>query len=210
MTGNSSATLKLAITVKGITAAEAIKIGNSGGKIKSRVLNEVKDTLAVLGIPHDRVEFVPPTGANVSIPPVERVAKATHEPGLPLRQFIRGFLRDHMGLSKIMAHAAADIFMKRWDKKDPATIKRYSQEDVHTREAIFDRKSIEKADEVFKGQVGPDLLARMKNTSPEKLDALEELARIAASGDFRFPDRPTGPVRSGLFGQPERRHESQG
>lgn len=71
------------------------------------------------------------------------------EPGTPLRQFVRGFLRDHLGMSKIVAHTLADLFMKRWRtaRKD-GTAKRYAEEmdDGHTLAATFDRLQAEAVD----------------------------------------------------------------
>lgn len=75
------------------------------------------------------------------------------EAGQPLRLFVRGFLRDHFGLSKIMADSAAEIFMQRWVARDPETEKRYTHEDNHTLAAAFDRRSLAEADRMaFGGQ----------------------------------------------------------
>ena len=75
-----------------------------------------------------------------------------HKPGQPLRLFVRGFLRDHLGFSKIVAHHLADLFMSRWGSaKQDGTEKRYAEEldDKHTLAATFDRKNIEMTDRVL-------------------------------------------------------------
>lgn len=75
------------------------------------------------------------------------------EAGQSLRLFVRGFLRDHFGLSKIMADSAAEVFMQRWVARDPETLKRYEHEDNHTLAAAFDRRSLAEADRMaFGGQ----------------------------------------------------------
>lgn len=71
------------------------------------------------------------------------------KPGEPLRLFVRGFLRDHLGLSKIMADSASYIFMDRWRARDEATVKRYNREDVHTLEAAFNRRTLADTDRVL-------------------------------------------------------------
>lgn len=172
---NMSATVQLTLQIKGLDSADVSRLLLSGPVIKQRLLSEMKDQLARLAIPYNDVQFVEPTRARS-----DGTKSSAHEPGLPLRQFIRGFLRDHMGLSTIMANAAADIFMKRWLKNDPATTKRYAQEDVHTREAIFDRKSVEAADKAFSKQVGPDALARMKASSSATAPKANKMSLLEA------------------------------
>lgn len=68
------------------------------------------------------------------------------ESGLPLRQFVRGFLRDHMGMSKIAAHLMADLFMDRWGKRDAERTARYAREDQHTLAATFTRQAVTEVD----------------------------------------------------------------
>jgi hypothetical protein len=69
------------------------------------------------------------------------MSKQIIETGLPLRTFVRGFLRDHLGMSKIASHLMADLFMERWAKrKATETDVRYlDQDDIHTLEATWHR-----------------------------------------------------------------------
>jgi len=99
------------------------------------------------------------------------------EPGRPLRQFVRGFLRDHLGTSKIVAHLLADLFMKRWDTaKTDGTARRYAEEmdDKHTLAATFDREAAEATD---------------------KMLGMTDRAKA----DMVFPDRPFFDPSSRLF-----------
>jgi hypothetical protein len=64
----------------------------------------------------------------------------------PLRLFLRGFLRDHLGYSTIVADSMSVIFIKRWLARDQTTVDRYNREDVHTLEAAFDRRAMAEAD----------------------------------------------------------------
>lgn len=109
-------------------------------------------------------------------------------PGTPLRQFVRGFLRDHLGFSKIVAHTMADLFMARWKTaKEDGTAKRYAEEmeDKHTLAATFDREAIEMTDDAM------GITAKVKSDIKQGKVPQELL---------RFPDRATGfDPRSRLF-----------
>lgn len=107
------------------------------------------------------------------------------KPGELLRLFVRGFLRDHMGMSKIAAHMMADLFMKRWLARDEATRARYAREDKHTLAATLDRDTIQKADaalgltEALKADMqktlsGQPILGPSLHTGNRPLDGLVE------------------------------------
>jgi hypothetical protein len=140
-----------------------------------------------------------------TIPP----ARAGVNPGDPLRLFVRGFLRDHLGFSKIAAHHMADLFMKRWLANNEATQRRYAREDRHTLVATFDREAVEGADKM----TGPDaeslkvdVMKAKHRELPDleaiKADALAELAELAkrAKAELRFPNKPVFPTVPAMFG----------
>jgi len=119
----------------------------------------------------------------------------------PLRLFVRGFLRDHLGLSQIMADAASAVFIKRWLARDTTTEQRYQREDAHTLAAAFDRRVLADSQ--------PQL------TDREKAMIEKQLRKEPPPAGLTFPDRAVFPdvvlvfddsALAKMSGRPETRH----
>ena len=113
------------------------------------------------------------------------------EIGLPLRNFVRGFLRDHLGMSKIAAHMMADLFMERWvNRKHTQTDVRYAdQDDLHTLQKTWDRL----AREAVEARLGQPALTkdelregiermRQRKLQREAIDRLDPAPRAVGYG----------------------------
>lgn len=110
---------------------------------------------------------------------------------IPLQTFVRGFLRDHLGYSKILAHQTSELFMERWSTaKQDGTMKRYEEQmdDVHTLARIFDTKAIANTDSVLgvSKKTKADIVKGEMHL--EQQDKPEWLHGVRVS--FRFPNRP--------------------
>ena len=106
-------------------------------------------------------------------------------PGEPLRLFVRGFLRDHLGFSKILADHAADVFMERWaNRKEYAD--RYAVEDIHTLAAKFDRDRTAVTSKLT------GLSKKDKATAQDTLNRQEQLPQplqyVVPRVELRFPN----------------------